>query len=147
MARVKVKKAFDDGWSDRSVWTNANGEVVLEGQLLIEASGEVDHMDAVAEDADFIGVALTGHSANPDDFRDSITVSQKCLIDIDVTSAAYVYGAGLKYSAGGPTTDYSLVADGGANTIAWAAETKTATRLLVYVDVWALGKQMGLVSA
>jgi len=149
---VIIKKGLSegDGWSDRRDFSLSDTTVnYVQGQLMImDGSNEMEHMNAVAEDASFIGICTVGHSANPDDFRDSGVVLMKCLVEIDVASASYVYGAPLKYNAGSNAADYSLIADGGVNTIAWAAETKAnATRLLVRIDVYALQKKVGVVNA
>lgn len=153
MGLVIIKKGLSegDGWSDRKEYPLENTAVnYIQGQLMIQvAAGDaIEHMDAEAEDALFCGVCVVGHSANPDDFRTTGVVLQKCLVEMDVTSASYDYGDPLKWAAGSATADYSLVADGGSNTIAWAAETKdNATRLLVRFDVWALQKLLGQVNA
>lgn len=150
MAKVKIVQSYSDGWSDRGDWEISNTAVAItEGQLLVETGGKVEAMDLVTEDAGFVGVAATGHSVDPNDYRDHVTVLEKCMIEIDVVSGTYTKGDPLKYSAGSATVAHSLAADAGANTIAWAAETKltAVTRLKVYVDVWRLGKQMGLSNA
>ena len=121
MAKVKITQNWDNGWSDRESWAvnPANTNPIVEGQLLMNnGSQQVEAMDLVTEDATFVGVAFTGHSLNPDDFRDRVTVLEKCEIQIDVVSADYIRGAPLKYSSGDATTDQALVADGGSNTIA-----------------------------
>ena len=153
MGQVIIKKGLSegDGWSDRKDYPLSDTDkAYVQGQLMVQeaAADTMEHMNAAGDDAIFCGVCIVGHSANPDDFRDSGVVLQKCLVEMDVTSASYDYGDPLKYAAGSDTVDYSLVADAGANTIAWAAETKTtATRLLVRFDVWALQKLLGVSNA
>jgi len=95
--------------------------------------------DAANNDAEFAGVALTTHDAL--DFRDEITVTERCIVEVDTVAAAYTRGAGLKWSSGSGDT-LILVADANANTVCWAAEAKTTAAgnlgLKCFVDVKAL---------
>lgn len=116
----------------------AAATVFEHGQLVSFESSAGVHLDAATEDATFVGVVS---QASPSD-QDFVMVAVKGVIDIDVTSGTFDHAAGLKYAAGGSSTVYSLVADGGANTIMWAWETRTSavTRLRAYFNVPALQK-------
>jgi len=113
------------------VGTSTNLE---KGDLLSYESNAAVLVDAATEDATFIGYAVNQVSS---DFSepDRIVAGLKGIVEYDATSATYGAGAGLKY-----TSENAVVADGGANTIAWAAEYKTGTRLATLIDVLALGK-------
>ncbi len=91
------------------------------GDFVVEDTGVV-LMDAVTED-----VALVGISAAKTNTLQALTtkipVYMKCIIEVDVTSAAYALGDALKY-----TSKNTLVADADANTIAWVFDYSTATR-------------------
>ncbi len=102
------------------------------GDLLSFESNALVLMDAAGEDATFVGVSGGKRNAT----GDKIPVYPECWISIDVTSATYGLGAALKY-----VSKNTLVADGDANTIAWAWEDKTSavTRLLVYINVPIIG--------
>lgn len=112
--------------------------VFEKGQLGSLESNAVVHLDAAAEDATFCGVVHQG-AANGET---TVRMLLAGTVLIDVTSATYGFGDGLKYSAGDSSTDYSLVTDGGANTLMFSAEERTAavTRLRAFFDVIALGK-------
>jgi len=119
----------------------ASATVITKGQLVSWESNKGVLMDLVTEDATFIGVAYT-ETRNGE--TDDIVVCQNCVVEIDSTSAAYNnVGAGLKYAAGDASTAYSLVDDGGANTIAWnhkAMGASAVTRIQARVNVPALSK-------
>lgn len=107
--------------------------VIEAGDLLYSSGGYAYKVSAASHDAKFIGVAYESSSSTE---SASITVLQKCIVEIDVASASYVVGSGLKYSAANKLAD-----DGGANTIAWVWERNTAaTRLKVLIDAVQLGK-------
>jgi len=57
------------------------------------------------------------------------------------TDAVYALGVGLKF-AGGASADGSVVADGGANTVAWVfdADSSSRTKIKVYLDMHKLNK-------
>lgn len=108
------------------------------GALVSYESNTAVYMDAATEDATFIGVcAIACPTA-----QDHVLVAIRGVIDIDCTSATYAQASGLKYSAGDASTDYSLVADGSANTIMFAAKYygSAVTRIRAIFDVIALGK-------
>ena len=108
------------------------------GDLLIsDGANGVEKMSADTEDATFVGIAAM--MSKDADGPQNILIYNKCIIEMPVTSAAYAFGAGLKWVTAG------MVADGAANTIAWAWETKgTTTSLKVLVDVPALAKLLAV---
>lgn len=110
---------------------------IAPGQFLSLEGGEVVLLNAAAEDATFAGISKTGHSPNIDN-RDTITITELCIIEVDTVAAAYTRGAALSYSSGSGAS-IILGADANANTLAWAMETKTTDssnlRLKVLVDV------------
>lgn len=108
---------------------------IQKGDFLKLTSGEVEKMDAAADASTFIGVsAMKSEDA---DGPQKILVYLQCIVIIDVESASYAFGAGLK----GNFTNGTLEADGSANTIAHAWETKaTTTSLRALVDVINLAK-------
>jgi len=108
---------------------------IQKGDFLKLTTGEVEKMAAATDDATFVGIAAM--KSEDADGPSTILVYTQCIIQMAMDSAAYAFGAGLK----GNFTNSTLVADGGANTIAFAWETKaTTTSLKVLVDVRALGK-------
>lgn len=122
-------------------WTlpKAPGTVFKSGQLVSLESNAAVHMDAVTEDATFAGVVAMGAP----DGTTEVLVLKKCEVLIDLDSAQTLgAGAGLKYNAGGSSTDYSLTPDGGANTIAFCAKeyTTTVDRARATIDVMELQK-------
>ena len=127
---------------DRCTIPVAAGTQIKVGWFVTLEAATAAIFDAANNDAEFCGIAGTGHEPNFDN-RDTITVLERCEVEVDVVSASYVRGAGLKWSAG-LGDSLVLVDDGGADTMAWAAETKaTTTRLKVLVDVWAMHKLRG----
>ncbi len=110
---------------------------VLEvGDLLYATTLYAAALAKATYDAKFIGIAAESSLATE---SNDIDVLLKCILDIDVTSASYSVGEGLKY-----TSDNTLVDDGDANTIAWVHENKTgavATRVKVMIDVPVLQKK------
>ena len=107
------------------------------GWFLSLEGGYLVALDAVTEDATFAGIALTGHAQNLDT-RVTVSFSEKCVVEVDTVAAAYLRGAALKFSTGSGDS-IIMVADADANTLVFAAETKTTTaadlRLKVLVDV------------
>ena len=147
MAAPVFRHYGGDERMDRNSIPVADAVEIKPGWFVNEVGGLCVVTDAVAEDANFAGVALTGHEQNKD-YRSSISVAEKCEVDVDVVSASYVRGAGLKLNSANGGDDLELVADGGGDTIAWAAETATTvTRLRVRIDVYAIQKLRGQVSA
>jgi hypothetical protein len=117
------------------------------GWFVNEATGKCVEHDADTEDAILAGIALTGHKPNVDN-RDTISIAEECEVEVDVVSANYTRGEGLKINGTSSGDDIELTKDGGANTSCWAAETKTsATRLRVRVNIWDLKKLRGVVYA
>jgi len=96
----------------------------------------VEKLAAVTDDATFVGVS--GMLSEDADGPSNLLVYTQCIIEVPVVSAAYNFGAGLKYNVAGG----ALEADAAFNTIAWAWETKGAgtTSLKVLVDVLLLAK-------
>ena len=122
-------------WEHQYVLSLPVSTVALEqGDLLSFESNVVVLMDAATEDATFVGVS--GGKTDGSNAGDYIDIYTKCLVDIQLASATYALGAGLKYSA-----KNTLVADGDANTIAhiWDFNTATRTRGKVLIDIPALG--------
>jgi len=133
MAAPRILQEAGD--RDRIVIPVGTSTNLEKGDLLSYESGAAVLVDAATEDATFIGYAVNQVSA---DFSepDRIVAGLKGIVEYDCTSAAYNVADGLKYA-----DENKVVADGGANTIAHAAETKgTTTRLAVLIDVLALGK-------
>lgn len=107
--------------------------VVAIGDFVTLESNVFDVMDAVGDDSLFAGIAI---SANASGDLNAVTVASVCKIRVAVASASYGLYDGLKYSLGDNGTDWVLIADGGANTIAWSMqETGTVTTLDVLIHV------------
>lgn len=134
-----VIKHFSPYHGDIVKLPRATTTVIFKGDFLSLESNAAVLMDAATEDATFCGIANSQHETG-DAFP--VTSLLRCQIKVSVTSATYGFGVELKYSAGSATVEYSLVAAGGANTIAWSAaeETVAVTQLLVDIDVRALQK-------
>jgi hypothetical protein len=114
----------------------ATATVLEAGDLLFSSKNKVYAVAASTADAKFIGIA--GESSLATESND-ITVHTKCIIDIDVTSASYFVGQGLKW-----TSDNTLVDDGDGNTVAWAHENfigSVTTRLKVLINAPVLAKR------
>lgn len=147
MAAPVFRHYGGDERMDRTEIPVADATEVKPGWLVTLESSTLELLNAATDDQYFAGVAMTGHKQNKDR-RSGISLAEKCVIEVDVVSASYVRGAGLKVDGTDSGDSIKLVADGGANTVAWAAETKaTTTRLAVTVDVWALQKLRGAVNA
>ena len=110
--------------------------IAVQGALVSLESSTAVLLNADTEDATFAGFAMTVHAAD-EALPNEVTVALKGQVIYDCTSAAYDTGAGVKY-----VSLNAVVADGGANTLAWAAslEASAVTRLRTLVDVLALGK-------
>lgn len=117
----------------------ATTTVLQKGWLLSLESNKAVNMDAVGEDATFVGVAYTNHESGD---VHNVTALLKCILEIDATSSTFDIGNGVKYAAGDASTVYSVADDGGANTIANVAKQydTAATRILIYIDVVNLAK-------
>ena len=115
-------------WNPMKVLNLPAGTVAIrEGDLLSWESGALVPVDTVTEDLTFIGIA-GGKRVNT---GDPIPVYTECVVEIDLTSAAYVVGQGLMY-----TSDNTLVDAATANSIAFFFEdNKTTARGDVYIDV------------
>lgn len=117
----------------------ATATVIERGDPISYESGAGVLLDSADEDASFVGIALddsqTGDTRN-------IRVASRCFCQVGVTSATYDSGVGLLYVSGDATTVYVFADDSGANTIAWAAETKgsAVTSLKVLFDAVQLSK-------
>lgn len=103
------------------------------GDLLSYESNLAVLLAAEASDVTFAGYAINAVSA---DFSepDRIVAGLKGIVEYDAASATYGVGQDLKYSA------KNTVADADVNSIVWAAEVKTGTRVATIIDVVALGK-------
>jgi hypothetical protein len=110
--------------------------IAVQGALVSFESSVAVLFNAATEDATFAGFAMTVHAADEANPKE-VAVGLKGQVIYDCTSAAYDLGDGLKYASAN-----NLVADGGANTIAYAArvEASAVTRLRTLVDVVSLGK-------
>jgi len=123
---------------DRVVAPVGSTVALNQGDLASYESNTTVLLDAATEDASFLGYMINSTIADQDE-PDSAVVGLKGIVQYDSTSATYAIGAGLKYTA-----KNKVVADGGANTLAHAAEYGTTkTRLDVIIDVIALGKLFG----
>ena len=112
---------------------------LAQGDLVSYESNTTVAVDAAGEDASFLGYMVNATIADQDE-PDRAIVGLRGIVEYDATSATYTVGAGLKY-----TSKNAVVADGGADTIGWAAEYGTTqTRLDTIIDVIALGKLFGV---
>lgn len=93
--------------------------------------------NAATEDITFPGIAM----GNRDATGDIIPVAMKCVLRLDLSSASYDHGDGLKY-----VSKNTLVTDGAANTIAWkwSLEAGTITAGKVMFDVLAQSKMFSM---
>lgn len=127
------------GDMDRFVIPIAAATAIEVGDLISYEGSAAVLLNADTEDATFIGYAINQHTANQPE-PDRLVVGLRGVLKMTVTSATYDFGDGLKY-----TSENTLVADGGANTLAWAGEyAATVTTLKVIVDVIKLGKLFGV---
>jgi len=113
------------------------GDVTIKrGQLVSWESNTCIVMDTVTDDATFPGFAINQKNAGYIE-PDRLVVAMVGVLSIDCTSAAYEAMAGLKWAS-----EDTLVADGSANTLAWAWRKSrgTVTRMQAYFNVPVLGK-------
>jgi len=138
MADLKATQIlqFGDGKFDRMTLAKKTAaDDIQVGDFLKCTSGEVEKMAAVTDDGTFCGVSAM-KSADANGIQ-NILFYTRCIVEMPMESAAYEFGAGLK----GNFTNGTLEADGSANTIAHAWETKaTTTSLKCLVDVLNLAK-------
>ena len=107
---------------------------IQKGDFVKLTTGEIEVVSGATDDATFLGVCSM--KSEDADGPTNLLIYTQCIVECPMESAAYAFGAGLKYNTNG-----TLEADGSANTIAFAWETKgTTTSLKVLVDVIALGK-------
>lgn len=111
---------------DEHLWLAIPSAVVIKpGEFVTWESNAVAILNAAADDAYMIGMAL-GASANGETAK--IPITPAFIADCTVASSTYDLGAGMKFS-----TDGSLAADGGANTVAhtwdYYASAVTTARL------------------
>lgn len=113
--------------------------------MVMYSSGYVVPMTATSDDDAFVGIAM-GEARTTVDSGHEITVAGRCIVEMGLTSATYVYGAGLKWA-----TATTLVADGSATTIGWFVDvlrtgtTCTKGWVLFYIlALSSLGKQFDI---
>lgn len=119
-------------------WIPAASAAVIEPGMLVKYSGnEVTQISGFADHSTVIGLA-NGKSANGE--TDPISIITKFIAKATVTSATYEFGAGLKME---DAFTGALVADGDADTIAWAWEHgTTVTSLKIYFDITLLSGKL-----
>lgn len=147
MTAPVIRYSGGDERMDRSEYPIESTTEIKPGHFCSFEGGYLVLLNAATEDASFAGIAATGHKPTVDNL-DHITVLETCEVEVDVVSGTYTRGEGLKLN--GVTSGDSIIleADAGANTLAWAAETKASTtRLRVRVAVWDLQKLIGSVDA
>lgn len=120
---------------------------IKRGHFVNNNSNALELYNAVGENVIFAGVALQTHDPSHEyPAGKDLTITEKCIVEVDVSSANYVRGQGLKNS-GTTEGDSLILADHGGtpgDTIAWAFEKKTsATRIKVLVDVKLLQQVAG----
>lgn len=118
----------------------ASGTVVEQGDLISLESNKAVLFGSATDDGTFLGIAFThSEDGNTDDL---VVCTGPVVAELEVVSATYGLGDGLKYNAGGASTNYKLEADGGSNTIAWSYQEKTSavTSLEVLFDARSLQK-------
>jgi len=95
-------------------------------------TGYAYQMSAASQSSKFAGIALVDSEAEE---TDDIAVCHRCIVDVDCRAASYTVSDPLRLSS----SNY-LEPDGGANTIAWAAENSSGkTRLKVLINGFKLG--------
>ena len=114
----------------------AAATAIVAGDLISVESNAATLLNADTDDGTFGGVATTAHVAN-ENLPINVVMALKAVAVYDCTSAQHAQGAGLKY-----TSANTMVADGGANTIAWAHKymIATGTEVDALIDVIRLGK-------
>lgn len=119
------------------VWTVPGSTVDLErGDFVSFEAGVAVLMNAETEDATFAGFMLNQYDADKR-VPQQVVLALVGMLQCTATSATYNAFDCLKYAA-----ENTVVADGGANTIAWVAKdyAAAATSIKVYINVPALGK-------
>jgi len=119
------------------VWTVPGSTVDLErGDFVSFESGVAVLMDADTEDATFAGFMLNQYDADKR-VPQQVVLALVGMLQCAATSATYNAFDALKYTA-----KNTVVADGSANTIAWAAKdyASASTSIRVYINVPALAK-------
>ena len=109
------------------------------GDFLSWNTSGVERMDAVGEDATFIGIC--GMDSADADGPQNILVYTQCICEVASTSATYTPGQSLLW------TDGEVATGAAANTVCWSLEYKTtATSLKVLVDTVALAKLFAILA-
>jgi hypothetical protein len=103
---------------------------MVPGDLASYESAAIVLVDAAGENITFMGICGGKRNAT----GDHVPIYTKCIVDIDLTSAAYTIGQGLVY-----TSKNTLVDHGSADTIAWFWDLPaTVARGKVIVDIFAM---------
>ena len=129
---------YGDGVFDRiELDKKTPGDNLRVGDFLkVDTDGAVEVIDAILDDATFVGVC--GTLSEDADGPQKILVYTKCIVEVPTASGTYTAGDGLSYS-----TDAEMVADSDTNTICWVWEATSgasATSVKAVGDVLSLGK-------
>jgi len=139
MAQPQIVFYNQDLFSVQSFPVGSSDTIEVGDFVLYDGTDLAEFSTTATNDATFIGIAngasLAGETMD-------IPVLLKCIIDCDLTSATYKFGAGLKNDGANENT---LVADSDANTIAWFWEhtTATITRGRCHIDTYVTGAAIG----
>lgn len=115
--------------------------VLAPGDFLLYATGAVSCITASTDNETFIGVSLdisrTGDTA-------MVNVLLKGILNVGVTSAAYVVGEALVYSSGANGTAWTFASvSSGTDAIVHSLQVKTDTVLDVIIDSFLIGASLG----
>lgn len=119
----------------------ASATVLAPGDFLLYSAGEVACISASTDNETLIGVSLD-ISRNGDTAK--VNVLLKGILNVGVTSAAYVVGEALGYSAGANGTDWTFASvSSGADGMVHSLQVKTDTVLDVIIDTMLIGTSLG----
>lgn len=119
----------------------ASATVLAPGDLLLYSTGAVSCVTADTDQVTFIGASLD-ISRNGDTAM--VNVLLKGILNVGVTSAAYVVGEALGYVSGANGTDWTLASvSSGAKGIAHSLQVKTDDELDVIIDTFLISTSIG----
>ena len=139
-SNVSVKHGTSDPLNKLHVPV-ASATVLAPGDFLLYSAGAVTCVTASTDNETFIGVSLD-LSRNGDTAM--VNVLLRGILNVGVTSAAYVVGEALTYAAGANGTDWTFASvSAGADGMVHSLQVKTDTVLDVILDTFLIGASLG----
>lgn len=119
----------------------ASATVLARGDFLLYSAGEVACVSASTDNEAFIGVSLDLSRAGD---TAKVNVLLKGILNVGVSSAAYVVGEALGYVSGANGTAWTFASvSSGADGFVHSLQVKTDTVLDVIMDTFLIGTSLG----